>query len=235
MKIAILYICTGRYGIFWDTFFTSMEKYFLSGYVKHYFVFTDNDLSKHTDRVHFIYQKHLGWPFDTLLRFHMFYGIKNQLLEFDYIFFLNANMVCVAPIDGTILPVNEQFTALSHPGYYGKERKDFPYETNVQSLAYVPIDKGRNYFMGSLNGGKALPYVKLAETLAYRIEKDLNRGIIATWHDESHLNRYLLHRRVKKLNASYGYPEDWQLPFEKRILILDKKKLGGHDFIRSKV
>lgn len=52
MKIAILYICTGKYNQFWDGFYKSSEEYFLKGKAeKEYFVFTDNmELCKDKDR-----------------------------------------------------------------------------------------------------------------------------------------------------------------------------------------
>ena len=42
MNIAILYIATGRYITFWNDFFKSAEKYFITQATKHYFVFTDS-------------------------------------------------------------------------------------------------------------------------------------------------------------------------------------------------
>lgn len=163
----------------------------------------------------------------------MFYEIKDQLTKFDYVFFLNANMKCVAVIDETILPKKEDLIAVVHPGFHNQSRENFTYEENPKSLAYVERNRGKYYFMGGFNGGRSRAYIKLIEALAYRIEKDLKKGIIAVWHDESHLNRYLLHRLVKKLSPAYGYPEGLALPFEKKILILNKNKLGGHDFLRS--
>ena len=41
MNIGILYIATGRYITFWEEFFKSAEKYFITEATKHYFVFTD--------------------------------------------------------------------------------------------------------------------------------------------------------------------------------------------------
>lgn len=235
MKIAILYICTGRYAMFWKNFHNGMEKYFLPNIAKHYFVFTDQYIESVNKNVHIIEQKHLGWPFDTLLRFHMFQQIKDQLGKFEYIFFLNANMLCVAPIDETILPTKEQLVGICHPGFYNRERKYFTYDRNPKCLAYIPDNKGTHYYMGGFNGGKAKAYIKLIERLAHRIKKDLEKDIIAVWHDESHLNRYLLHRKVKKLGPSYGYPEGWILPFDPKIIILDKNNLGGHMFLRSSI
>jgi len=48
-KIGILYICTGKYDIFWKDFYLSCEKYLLNDidengnkkFEKHYFVWTD--------------------------------------------------------------------------------------------------------------------------------------------------------------------------------------------------
>ena len=45
MKVGILYICTGKYIVFWEEFYKSCQKYFLSDSecVKQYYVFTDVD------------------------------------------------------------------------------------------------------------------------------------------------------------------------------------------------
>ena len=41
-KLGVLYVCTGKYDVFWDGFFESCEKY-LTGIEKKYFVFTDSE------------------------------------------------------------------------------------------------------------------------------------------------------------------------------------------------
>src|SRR5690606_14012861 len=87
MKIAILYICTGKYDVFWKGFYSSSEKYFLPSHHKEYFVFTDNNISPINERIHIVHQDKLGWPHDTLMRFNMFHSIKERLGCFDFIFF----------------------------------------------------------------------------------------------------------------------------------------------------
>ena len=58
-----------------------------------------------------------------------------------------------------------------------------------------------------------------------RIDEDYHKGIIAIWHDESHINKYIYEKgNYRLLSPAYCYPEGWELPFEKRILVLDKKK-----------
>ena len=64
--------------------------------------------------------------------------------------------------------------------------------------------------------------VNLEDILQNNIDKDLIKEYIAIWHDESHLNRYFINNPPKKLSPSYCYPESWNLPFERKILALDK-------------
>jgi hypothetical protein len=234
MKIAILYICTGNYNIFWENFYKSSEQYFLTQHAKEYFVFTDKDIFPVNERIHLIHQEKLGWPFDTLMRFKMFSSIKDNLQNFDYIFFLNANMLFLKPIHDDILPNSkEKLLMLNHPGFFNKNREEYTYDRNPESIAYIHKDQGEYYFMGSFNGGCKDAYLDLICELEKNVDIDLKKEIIALWHDESHLNKYMLNRNAKILSPAYGYPEGWNLPFEQKIVILDKSKLGGHDYLRG--
>ena len=92
MKIAILYICTGKYNLFFKDFYTSCEKYLLKDVAStDYFVFTDEMQLCTYDNVHLIFKKCQGFPADSLFRFEMFLSIKEQLEAFDYIYFFNSN------------------------------------------------------------------------------------------------------------------------------------------------
>ncbi len=240
MKIAILYIATGKYIVFWKDFFTSCEKYFLAGYRKEYFVFTDaTEFEQSTNqRVHRISHKQSGWPYDTLMRFHVFSGIKEKLQAFDYIFFFNANMLFVQTVNPEeFLPDGKKDDGLMvtlHPGYFNQPRSNLPYEQEqAASKAYITRAEGKYYFMGGLNGGKSEAYIKLIESLKINTQVDLNHNIIAKWHDESHLNKYMLDKNPKVLSPAYGYPEGRKLPFEPKIIIRDKNKYGGHSFLRN--
>lgn len=238
-KVAILYICTGRYDVFWKDFYESCERFFLPQLIREYFVFTDAEriyAEENNPAIHKIYQQRLGWPKDTLLRFQLFSTIKNELAVFDYIFFFNANAQIFQPINPEdVLPSeDEKLTAVLHPGYYNKKPSRFTYESKQKkSMAYIPKGEGKYYFAGGLNGGIAKDYLQLITDLKTNIEKDLSKNIIAVWHDESHLNHYLLNRRPKILSPAYIYPEGWGLPFHPIVLIRDKARLGGHDFLRN--
>ena len=82
MRIAVTTIATGKYDIFIDGLVESCDKYFLPGEEKKYFIFTDSENIKFSEDVIKVEQQKLGWPFDTMMRFHMFNSIKKQLEEF---------------------------------------------------------------------------------------------------------------------------------------------------------
>lgn len=240
MKIAILYLCTGKYSKFWKDFYLSCEKNFLPGIQKEYFVFTDSnelEYEKEDARIHKIFQENLGWPGNTLRRYEVFLKNKDSFAGFDYIYYLNANLKFLASIsENEFIPNgSEKLVACLHPGYYSKPRSRFTYEKNSESSAFIPKDEGKYYFAGGINGGAAEDFLLAMEEMESNIKKDLAKNIISVWHDESHWNRYLANRRdVKILTPSYLYPEGWSLPFEKIILVRDKKLLGGHAELRGK-
>lgn len=234
MDIGILYICTGKYKIFWESFYKSCEKYFLPSHNKHYFVFTDATELNFGNNVTLIKEQPKGFPMDSLLRFKMFNSIYEHLEKFDYLFFFNSNMCIVDFINEDILPdkKNDGLVALIHPGYYNKKAQYYPFERNPKSKAFIPFLSPKKYFyyMGSFNGGESKAFLKLIKQLDSNVNEDLNNGIIAIYHDESHLNSYLNFKNTKGVDPSYGFPEGSNIPFQPKILILNKVKHGGGYF-----
>jgi len=231
MKIAVLYICTGLYSEFWKGFYESSQKYFFINEEVEYFVFTDSSSIKSTSDITKIHKECKGFPMDSLFRFAMFLEIKDQLSKFDYIFFFNSNMQFVDYVAHEILPSENEnnLTAGVSPGYYQTNSAFFPYERNKKSFAYIPYIKDYNYtyYMGGLNGGKSTEFLDLIETCANWIEKDYAKHIIAIYHDESHLNKYLLNKKVKVLTPDYGMPEGWAFNMKPKIIIRDKIKINS--------
>lgn len=235
MKVAILYICTGKYDMFWEKFYESCEKKFLLGANKMYYVFTDAQkiYQEKNSRIKKIYQENLGWPGNTLFRFKMFQKYIEELRKCDYIFFFNANVLLLEEIGMEILPQKDEILVVKHPGFFNKNNLEFTYERNPKSLAYIPYGKGKFYVFGAFNGGTGKSYTEMICTLDNNIEEDYSKNIIAIWHDESHLNHYILNHRFKIMGCDYAYPEGWEIPFKKKILIRDKSKFGGHQFLRG--
>ena len=242
MKLGILYICTGKYEIFWKDFYLSMEKNFVPEAEKHYFVFTDApeiEFEKGlpapaiagrqagNPRIHRILQENLGWPDNTLMRFDMFLKQENALRKMDYLYFMNADLLCIAPISfGEISPKDSaRLVATLHPGYFNKPRRKFPYEKNKESAAYIPENAGTRYVAGGFNGGYADDFIAAMKKMSTDIAADKQKNITAVWHDESHWNKYISKRNdVTFLSPSYLYPESAKLSVIPKIIIRDKRK-----------
>lgn len=236
MKVGILYICTGKYDIFWNDFYQSAEQFLLPNSEKHYFVFTDSKTIQSSDRIHKIYQEQLGWPKDTLMRFHLFLTIEEELKKMDYLFFLNANYTFIKTItEDEILPTEKDnfLTGQLHPVAYHLQRKKYAYEANPKSTAYIAENAGTYYFAGGLIGGRTTEFIQLCNKLKQNIDEDFKNDIIAIWHDESHINNYFSKIEPKKLHPGYCFPQGWYLPFEQKTLLLNKSKLGGHAYLRG--
>lgn len=228
-RVAILYICTGEYVVFWKKFYRSMKRHFLPGAETHFYVFTDAKtiFNEQDEKVHRIYQKQLGWPYDTLKRFDMFLSIQEQLQEFDYLFFFNSNIVLKRTIKKEdILPTpKEKLVFTLHPGQYSNSCNEFTYERNPESRAYIPVGEGEVYVAGGLNGGITENFLAMCKELKNRIDEDEKKGIIAIYHDESQINRYAYELETfKLLHPGYLYPEDWKVPYPKVGLLLAKSK-----------
>lgn len=228
-KVAMLYVCTGKYSIFWKDFYCSFEKFFLTDYEKEYFVFTDQNEIYGEDenrRIHRIEQQDLGWPGNTLMRFDMFSNYASELIKFDYIFFMNANAECVREVQGEeILSDKPGIIVVQHPNFTHTNKYLFPYERDKRSTAYIPYDKGRYYVIGAINGGTSAAYLGMIKQLKKATDEDLSNGIVAIWHDESQLNHFVAYsQEYKILDPSFCYPEGWKLPYQPAIVMRDKNK-----------
>ena len=233
MKINILTICTGKYTMFFDQLYESAEANFLSGHEKTYFVFTDGEITQRNNVVR-IEQAKLGWPFDTMMRFHMFDRIYEQL-DGEYTFFLNANMRFTDTVGEEVIPGrdNDFLVGVQHPGFYDKPSMHFPYERNTQSSVFIPYGQGNTYFQGCFNGGRTEEFMRMSRVLKDGIDSDLSKSLIPVWHDESALNWYYSLKNPLSLEMSYAYPESCDFPFPRKIVQLDKSKVGGHQYLRS--
>lgn len=226
-KIGLLTISLGKYDMFIPPLLKSVDKYFMKNNDITFFCFTEKDMPQKKGRVlvkkiEIIPDEYKPFfPMATLKRYHIFDKYKDILSEMDYLYYCDADMLFVNNIGYEILPDNEsELVGTEHPGFYGGRRGT--YETNPNSTAFVLNNEGKVYFAGGFNGGTSNSFLKMSEIIKNNVDKDLENQLIAVWHDESHINRYFIDNPPKVLNPSYCYPESWNLPFEKKLLALDK-------------
>lgn len=204
MKIGHLIIATNRYIEFAKPLINSSIKYFLPSHNVTTFLFTN--MSFNMKDVICIDQEHHPWPGMTLRRYEIILKNKDVISNMDYIFYTDVDMLFVNSIGDEILG---DLVATVHPGYYNSPPKDMPHETDIKSKAYVQLSDRKKYYAGGFNGGKKDTFFNMATSICENIKKDLEWGYIAKWHDESHLNRYLIdHPPSITLDPSYCFPKD---------------------------
>ena len=229
-KVGLLIVATGKYDSFVDPLIKSARRHFCTNHEVTYYVFTDGVISEADDVVK-IYQKRLGWPYDTLMRNSIYYENRDAFASEDYLFALDADMLFVDTVGEEIFG---ERVATMHPGYATTGAK-FPYETNRRSRAYVSGATGKNYFAGGFFGGSQKGFVHIVQETTARVLEDLSNGIVAVWHDESQWNRYCIDYTPSViLNPSYcyaslaemGYPkktvESFDKKFPKKLVALTK-------------
>ena len=248
MNVGILSIATGKYIQFLESLYRSIEKFFLLDHKKTYIIFTDNpkeaeDITGRLGIDSVVFQiERKGFPGDTLYRYHHFSNARESLKSMGEncpkaLFYMDADMLIVDNVGDEILPTRyKSIIATAHPGFYMRPGHN-PYgtpETNSNSKAFIPHNRWRPcYWAGGFNGGSFEAFMSVSNAIKGRIDEDDKNGIMAVWHDESHLNSYLTEQwmfdQVKTLSPSYCYPESWNIPFEKKIIALDK----NHKEIRN--
>ena len=229
IRVAILYIAIGEYIAFWPEFYRTFQEKFLVDCEKEYFVFTDSDdvMCAGDDCVHVVKEKDYGWPGNTLYRFSMFLRVEEELESFDYVIFINSNFVCNEVVTSEdFLPLENELLAMRFPSWENiRDSYRFPYERRRASTACIPYlsFEGQYYFAGGVQGGTAKAFLAACRHMEKNIKTDEENGITALRNDESHWNRYLLdHPDFRHLSPSFAYPEGWNLPFRKRLIVLEK-------------
>lgn len=229
-KVGMVVIATGKYLDFVFPLWESAKQHFLPGQDVTMFLFTNRwtDARLATEpKIRPFYQQHMPWPGPTLFRYNVFQAAQKELGEMDYLFYCDADMRFVDTVGVEIL---SDRVGTIHPGFFNKPRAAYTYETNPASKAYVASQEGTCYYAGGFNGGSKIEFLQMCSVLSERIAEDYKRGIIAVWHDESHMNRYFIDNPpTVQLSPSYCYPESWNLPFDKKLLALDK----NHSEMRS--
>ncbi len=239
MKTGLLVIALGKiYQGYAKAMLASAQKYFIPHTPV---VFTDHHswLPSGTLGIH---EPGLGYPEATLQRYRMFNTAHCTLEQFDQLFYVDADMEWVAPVNGNDI-WSDGITATLHPGFMvervcprsgGIIPSVGEPERNRKSMACIWSCHQNKYYCGGFNGGNTKAFLNMAQILHENIETDRKNDIIAKWHDESHLNCYLWNNPpAKVLTPRYCYPEDYDngygwdgKDYPPILVALDKRKEG---------
>jgi glycosyltransferase involved in cell wall biosynthesis len=208
-NIALCAVATGKYACFVKGFVESARKNFLPEHNVKYFIFTDQVLSVEGDDIVTIRWPHKKWPFSALMRFKAYHDAAYLFNSMDYVFACDIDASFVDIVDDHILG---QSVGVLHPKYYNKDLIKTGLinnliEKNSKSSIYLRLKKANNqYFSGRFYGGRTAFFKKLVSECYNTVMRDLMSGIVATWHDEAHLNYFFLNNPPQlKLSPSYCY------------------------------
>lgn len=175
----------------------------------------------------------LGWPEATLLRYQLFADSWHRVSQ-HVVMHVDADMEFCSVTN--VLEDCERWLGgialVRHPGFrrQGIARRVIMYvrdprflksdlvgwirvgalggwELSVKSLAYVPRRKRSTYVCGGIWMGLNEHLRHLVEELAARTRADLDNAVVATWHDESHLNWYASNRTCELLDSDLCFIE----------------------------
>ena len=113
-----------------------------------------------------------------------------MLTDTDVVFYLDVDLRVVQRIRPfEVAPLKHRpLVAVRHMLQDGRGTP----ESRPQSSAYMEPGAPRLcYFAGGFVGGRTEDFVEMAKGIRAAIDEDDGREVVAIWHDESHLNKYL--------------------------------------------
>lgn len=224
--VALHLIATNKYTRFLGRIVKSAKKYFFPALRRHFVIYSDDatvvkslEYAHPTIEFHFKQIQHEPWPFVTLKRFEYFSSMK---LNVDYSFYIDVDSEFIGELDNSFLP--QWFAGTEHP----LPDQQGSTEKNPASRAALPDILVPTYFCGGFFGGHQNHFMHVSTLLAGRIQDDMQRQVMASWHDESHLNWYLYHHKPSAIfYRPFAVAESYtNATPESKILFLDKKKIN---------
>lgn len=174
---------------------------------------------------------HLGWPEATLAKFRTLATHGNSLDQ-DILMHLDADMRIhpAAKWDLDQRNWSNGIALVQHPGFrrpsgaarsklcvrhpsfiardlYRQVREGGrgTWERDRRSKAFVAVAKRRTYVCGGTWMGQRDSLLQLCEELSERVLSDSQAGVIARFHDESHLNWFSAYRSCTVLDSDYCF------------------------------
>jgi hypothetical protein len=173
----------------------------------------------------------LEWPEATLFRYKFIKRVSDQAEE-GIVVYIDADMLVNFDISeiGTMNLDKQRPVFVMHPGYWrpkGLQNLAFylanpkyiindirrkaimgalgDWEVDEASTAYVRRESRKSYVCGGFWFGNTKTISAICNEMILQVDTDLQRGVIAKWHDESHLNEWASRNSFHSLSPEYCY------------------------------
>ena len=219
-SIGWLVIGTNRYRDLAIRCLASIRANYKGALKSRYFLFTDHPEMCDPEWVHTFRVSHEQFPGISLKRYGHFHRRANYLASCTYLFYVDADMEFVEVGDEIL----GKRVVVQHPAFVNTPGPDCPFDRNPACRASIPNDYQGPYFQNCFQGGDSADFLKMSRRLARRIRADLRDGVMPLWHDESHMNRYMVeHTPTRVLHPGYAFPDWWKgFPFPRRVIGVKK-------------
>lgn len=227
-KVAVVTIClNSHYWSYLGTMIESAKKFFLKGHEVDYFTWSDMP-AEHLPGVTVFPTEPFQWPLPTLKRYHLFLKQEEILSQYDFIVYIDADMLFVSRVGDEIL--SNDLIAAQHPMYAVNRNFIPPYEPNKDSMAYIPRpgriveENGKKrfeplYAAGGFQGGRSDAFIKAMKQMKEWVDTDFAKNnYVPIWNDETVWNKYLFENPASVfLSPSYVYPDSLNKSYYQRV------------------
>lgn len=227
-KIALISICLNQpYWQYYPPMIESAKKFFLKGHDVDFICWSDMPIGTNIG-AKIIPTEPFDWPLPTLHRFHLFLREEELLKEYDFVFYVDADMKFVSRVREEIL--GNGLTAAQHPMYALRKEYIPPYEPNPKSTSFIPRngrvveENGKKrfetlYFAGGFQGGRTKEFIEAMHVMKKMIDTDFSdNSYIPIWNDESAWNKYLFENPPAiVLSPSYVYPDSLNKAYYQKV------------------
>lgn len=233
-SVTLNLIATNNYTIFLENIIKSAKKFFANDCDLKFIVYTNSDDIEEYNDITKIKIDDEAWPLPTLKRFHYFLLAEHIISKSNFSFYVDVDSLFKRRVSiSEIFKTTEGLVGTLHPGFIGGSGTP---ERNPNSTAYIPRSINHPYFCGGFFGGDSKSFIDMSMYIRDSIDTDLKNGIIAIWHDESHLNKYfnLIKKPSVILGNGFTEPEEYLNNKNPYIVFLDKGSNTERNELRAK-
>ena len=221
ISVAVAFIGTSKYADFFPEWYDRVCKTFLTDCKKTVFAFSDRIDEEMFQKSNVVPIKipHDKWPYVTLLRFRFLKAMleHSSFKNSSHFIYLDADLFSNLPTTFSIVFGDDKkpLVGVQHPSNFLEPRWE-SFVKRGNSLSNVLINTSeteeslasRCYYQGCLWGGKRDSIIELIIECDKNVDLDTASGIVADWHDESHMNCYFLKRpdELRTLSCEFAFP-----------------------------